>query len=180
MRSRICFVYILIATLFILSSCSNTPINQGQLQSTVISTNNVQYCGWQDYISDGTYVIASEGFQTGAITKFNLATGNITNVCLKSGCRHSITSFEHTMEDNCPIPPNSTLFFIHNQKIYYKYEITHFDEKEFQEGADSLKLFRRSVFASYDLTTGERQNILEVEKNDYEQLYTFKLVGDYI
>lgn len=180
MRKTIFFICALFAIVFVLTSCKDTPIDQGELQSTVISTNNVQYCGWQDYISDGTYVIASEGFQTGAITKYNLTTGNITNVCLKSGCRHSFASFEHTMSENCPIPPGSTLFFIHNQKIYYKYEITHFDEKEFQEGADSLKLFRRSVFASYDLTTGERQNILEVEKNDYEQLYTFKLVGDYI
>lgn len=185
MRKKMYFIYVLLAVAFILSSCSTDPLDQGQYpdepeNNISISTNKVQYCGWQNYVSDGTYVIASEGFQTGAIAKYNLTTGNITNACLKSGCRHLGVSFEHTMSDNCPIPPNSRLFFIHNQKIYYKYEIVHFDEKEFQEGAETLKPFRRSVFASYDLTTGERQHILEVEKNDYESLYTFKLVGDYI
>lgn len=169
MRKIIYFICTLFAAVFVFASCTDapvadipitdTPIDQGQLQSTAISTNNVQYCGWQDYISDGTYVIASEGFQTGAITKYNLTTGNITNVCLKSGCRHSFASFEHTMSENCPIPPNSTLFFIHNQKIYFKYEVSHFDEQELEE-FESTKLLKRSVFASYDLTTGERQNIL--------------------
>ncbi len=184
MRKRIYFICVLFVSAFILNSCTNTPIDQGQqqgeqLNNISISTNNVQYCGWQDYVSDGTYVIASEGFQTGAIAKYNLTTGNITNACLKSGCRHKITSFEHTMSENCPIPPSSTLFFIHNQKIYFKYEVSHFDEQEAAE-VGSTKLLRRHIFASYDLTTGERHNILEVEKNDYEKLYTFKLVGDYI
>lgn len=183
MRNRICFIYILIiliATAFILNSCSPAQISQsGQTNNTSISTNNVQYCGWQDYVSDETYVIASEGFQTGAIAKYNLATGNITNVCLKNGCSHLTTSFEHTMNVNCPIPPSSTLFFVHNQKIYFKYDISYFDEQEL-ENFESTKLLRRQIFASYDLTTGEKQNILEVDKNDYESLYTFKLVGSYI
>ena len=184
MRKRLYFIYVLFAAVFVLNSCSPTQIDQGQYpveqpNNTSITTNHVQYCGWQDYITDGTYTIASEGFQTGKIAKYNLATGNITNVCLKNGCRHPIISFEHTMSDNCPIPHGSTLFFIHNQKIYYKYEISHFDEEELEDFG-STKVLRRSVFASYDLTTGEKQHILEVEKNDYEQLYTFKLVGDYI
>ena len=184
MRKRMCFIYTIIVAALILNSCFNMPSDHNQYQSGpstngYISTNTVQYCGWQDYISDGTYVIASEGFQTGVITKYNLATGNITNVCMKNGCRHLTMSFEHTMSDNCPIPLSSKLFFVHNQKIYYTYDISHFDEQELEE-FESTKLLRRNIFASYDLTTGEQQNILEVERNDYEQLYTFKLVGDYI
>lgn len=179
MRTHICLICLLLAVVSALASCAGAQPNEKTPQSAVISTEAVQYCGWQDYITDGTYVIAAEGFGSGAVAKYNLATGSITSVCLKSGCRHPAVSFEHTADTNCPIPPSSTLFFIHDQKVYFKYEISRFDEGELEE-LGSTKLLRRQIFASYDLTTGEAQSILEVDKNDYESLYTFRAIGSYI
>ena len=144
-----------------------------------ISTDNVQYCGWQDYVTDGTYVIAAEGFQTGVIAKYHLETGSITTVCLKEGCQHPLVSFENLPNENCPIPLGSSLYFIHNNKVYFKYSITCFDEKELEE-TGSTQVLKRWVFASYDYITGEKQTILETEPNGLEKIYTFKLVGEYI
>lgn len=179
MRTRICLICTLIAAVFALASCADGQPTQEPPARAAIGTERVQYCGWQEYIGDGTYVIASEGFGTGAIAKYNLATGSITGVCLKNGCRHPSVSLEHTASDNCPIPPSSTLFFIYGQKVYFKYTVSHFDEREL-EASGSTSVLRRQIFACYDLTTGERHNILEVEKNDYESLYTFKSVGSFI
>lgn len=189
MKNRIYLVCMLIAFVLLLNSCAPaTPDPEQSLESTneaqrsagtAITTDRIQYCGWQDFVSDGTYVIASMQLMDGPINKYNLTTGRVTVVCLKNECKHLSMCLEEWGDFNCPIPPSSDLYFIHDQKVYYKYNVAYNDPEELKKYGSTIPV-RTDYFASYDLTTGERQNILSAVQNDYDQLYTFKLVGDYI
>lgn len=172
------FVIILIVSFY---SCEEKPLNNenNDTEESAVSMNSVQYFGWQQLISDNSYVISTNVMADYSETvKYNIKTGNISSVCLRQNCRHESIVFANDI-DYCHIPESSSMRFLVDGKIYYTYDIVSYDEEEL-ELQGSVKPVHTSVFSYYDITTGEYKDILTIKESDYERMFSAIFSDGYI
>lgn len=172
---------IISAALALLCSCSlahDDNASPSDSANVLISTDSIQYNGWRGFISDANYVIASQNLGFDGVAKINVSTGNITDVCLQPGCTHSRVIFEN-LGEHCYIPGGSSLLFVVDHTVYYKYSVTSFDEKQLDE-EETVTPSHTQIFACYDLTTGKHREIISIKNTEFETMYNFIHRNGYI
>ncbi len=175
------FIIIIAVILALLCSCSPAQDNKtppSDDANRLISTDSIQYNGWRGFVSDADYVIASQYLGFDGVAKINISTGNITDVCLQPGCGHSRVIFEN-LGEHCYIPEGSSLLFVVDHTVYYKYTVTAFDEKQL-EAEGTVKPSHTQIFACYDLTTGKHREIISIKNTEFETMYNFVYHNGYI
>ena len=170
-------VTVIIISLLIISLLSCNQIERdNNIDGTSkfeITLEKVQYSGWRDFVSNNNYVFSSVLFGKQAVSKYNIVTNTITDVCLKPGCDHrSRTNVE---SGGCPVPKNLFFQFTDGNKVYYTYDVAIADEDALAEadagGSGELTLW--NYFVSYDITTGEYREIIKSNASDFDPLFNF-------
>lgn len=158
--------------LFMLSSCGDKN------KETAEYHTNVKSFTFDSFVSDGKYLISDYSFlatNKKGSGKYNLETGLVTYVCIDETCGHG---------SSCPLDGLYMYKFIRDGKLYY---IRDYDIRKV-EGVDidgpilshPDLVERHIVFASYNLMTGEYDELINITLTEFESLSNIIRDGDYV
>lgn len=173
-----CFAYIMLfGVILSLYSCNgtekipnNTPIDTGPN-----STSNVLAAHWDFYVSDGQYMIGPQLFLIPSKertflgdVKYNLKTHTVTSVCVDELC-------DHKSRSDCKLTEDCIYYFIYENRLYYNrtyYEIAGSYNVVDNNGNPAIQYITEThqCFCSYDLTTGEYRELLNINASEIEQM----------
>ena len=174
-----CILFLLIIILcFGWTGCKNNDSNISSdqpLDTGVNSTSDVLAAHWDYYVNDNQYMIGPQTFllypsqQTfNGDMKYNLTTHTVTPICMDELCNH-------TNRSNCKIKGDNIYYFIHQNKLYYNrsyYEIVGSYEVIGQDGKTEIQYITEThqCFCSYDLTTGDYRELLDINVSEVETM----------
>ncbi len=138
----------------------------------VITMKNVQCNGWRNLIADERYVYSTNGLGIQGTGKIEISTGVVRGVCLDPNCSHDFPYDPRIDPDYCRIPPNSDLYFVVGQELFYRYHVFLVDFEKVARGEENnTSVFY--IFASYNVETGESRDLLQIETTENEQMLNF-------
>ena len=128
-----------------------------------ITTASVKNNGWRTFVSNGEYILNSDFFNS----KIDLDSGVMSKF------------YPETENKESGFVSRTELFFIFENRVYFKYSLITYDEDELEEEGE-VQNETTDFLAWYDLETGESHDIMSVICNGIEQFFAVIHDGEYL